>query len=188
MNRKNTRLRNIPSEEYVSVASTSISDGKTQLSFVRSVLRCCMSMFIKPPVTAVFSCVRIVRGFMRGLSSLTCSKKQNSPVGYRPITQPSEKPSTKFPAPSSPQFSVINASTKTCPEESEINDLLNQAAAWERKNMIPGTYGRWCHYCQDYKVMAILERIGSRSSDADYIPRCATCGHILMPVKPDEEF
>jgi hypothetical protein len=54
------------------------------------------------------------------------------------------------------------------------------------RNPIPGTYGRWCERCQDWKSFAVLERWGDDSNTVDYVPRCATCNAVLLPVRPDE--
>jgi len=48
----------------------------------------------------------------------------------------------------------------------------------------PGTNGRWCEGCQEYKIFAILERIGCKASEADYIPRCPTCGNYTFTRAP----
>lgn len=54
----------------------------------------------------------------------------------------------------------------------------------EKKGNIPGTYGRWCLRCGEYKIFAILERIGTCSSDADYVPHCPSCNQVLSPCRP----
>jgi hypothetical protein len=52
----------------------------------------------------------------------------------------------------------------------------------------PSNLGRWCERCQDYKVFARLERIGTYADTAQYIPRCITCGSVLASGKPDSGF
>jgi hypothetical protein len=47
----------------------------------------------------------------------------------------------------------------------------------------PSNLGRWCERCQDYKLFARLERIGTYADTAQYIPRCITCGSILNSGK-----
>ena len=47
-------------------------------------------------------------------------------------------------------------------------------------NRIPGTYGRWCYCCLEYKQVAILHRHGDKASEATYSPHCPTCSSLLF--------
>jgi hypothetical protein len=61
-------------------------------------------------------------------------------------------------------------------------------AEYERRHMVPGSLGRWCEHCQDYKIFAQLQRIGGYADTVQYVPRCITCGGILTASEPDSGF
>jgi len=162
------------------------------LNYLWCLARCAMRNFIYLSTGNLeykaFTSVNTAPGSMPGPFFLNCSKKQNSQAGNRSHQEPLENNWTKLRALYFPQSTDSDTGTKIFQAVNAKPDPLNMAAEYERLNMVPGTYGRWCERCQDYKTFAILERVGESSSTVDYIPHCATCGSVLSCVKPDSGF
>lgn len=188
MRRKSTRLRNIPSDDYVSVASTSISDANSQGLLVRCVKSLCMFTLTRRLACMAFSSARTVLGFMPALFYLTFSKRRSNLAGFllRQITSTGRW--TKSPAPYSPKLCADASNTRTFPEANAKPNIIDGNIIIPGIFPPPSNLGRWCEHCQDYKRFARLERRGDRASTVDYVPRCITCDHILLPVPPGEGF
>src|SRR4030042_443135 len=176
MRKNNTSPQNTRSGACVNAAWTNISKAKKLLSSVRSVRNRSMSLSIKKVECKVSIPVKIARGFMRGLSSLTYSKKRSSQDGNHNPQPASASNSTELPAPWSPPSTGTVTNTATSPEPSAKPKIIDGNIIVHGVIPPPSNLGRWCEKCQDYKVFARLERIGTHADTVQYIPRCITCG------------
>ena len=145
-----------------------------------------MFTFTLPPAQQLFSFVTLVCGVTCVLWYTRFCIRLNQHHDPPATPAQSEEPSTDSPAP------PVATATKSLPGSlvypvgdapQGVNPYPSMAAF---RNPVPGTYGRWCERCQDWKSFAVLERYGDAASVVDYVPRCPTCVSVLLPVKPDE--
>lgn len=188
MNLKNIYPLIILLDAFENAAWTVISGVNYLWYLAQSATKNCIFLCIGKQARKAFTAANIAPGSTRAPSSLNCSKKQNSLDGCHNLQPQSENNWTKSRAPSYPLSTATVTSMKTSLAVSAKHDHLNMAAEYERLNLVPGTYGRWCEFCQDYKIFARLERIGNSAYTAQYIPHCISCGAVLSPVKPDSGF
>lgn len=188
MQKSNTSPQNTRSGACVNVAWTNISKAKKLLSSVRSVRSRSMSLSIKKVECKASLPARLALGFMRGLCYLTSSKKRNSRAGSHNPPPASASNSTKSREPWSPPSTETDTSTATSPEPSAKPNIIHGNIIVPGVIPPPSNLGRWCEKCQDYKVFARLERIGTYADTAQYIPRCITCGSVLFSGNTDSGF
>ena len=188
MNLKNIYPLIILLDAFENAALTVISGLSYLLSLALCVLKNFTYLSTRNLGYKAFTSVNTAHGFMPDPSSFIYLKRQNSQDGNRNLHPQSENNWTKSRAQYFQQSIGDGTLMKTSLAVNAKPDPLNMAAEYERKNMVPGTYGRWCEFCQDYKIFARLERIGNSAYTAQYIPHCISCGAVLSPVKPDSGF
>lgn len=188
MRKNNTSHQNTRSGACANAAWISISKAKKHWSSVHSVRSHSTSLSIKTVKSKASICARIALGFMRGLSSLTSSKKRNNQDGNRNLLPPSASNLTRLCGPFSPPSTETGTSTATFPAPSAKPDVIDGNIIVPGVTPPPSNLGRWCEKCQDYKIFARLQRVGNTAHDVRYIPHCITCGSVLASVKSDSGF
>jgi len=180
---KNIPRRNIHSEEFENSAWI----NRFSRSVPGFVVHCAMNSYtylcISRLMQMLFSVVRYALGFMRGLYFLTFCTRQNIEQNHAEQTPLSMRRLTLLRENLRPTPDVMQAGTVIYPEESAAENTNPLPAILANRMQIPGTNGRWCPVCRDYKIHAILKRYGTAAYTADYVPLCPRHKCILWPDK-----
>jgi hypothetical protein len=145
-----------------------------------------MSMFTPPPAPELFSFVTLALGCMFVLWYTRYCIRLNQRHDPPATPAPSVAPSTELPAPHVETDTTNPPGTLIYPVANAPQGANPYPSMAAFHNPVPGTYGRWCERCQSWKSFAVLERWGDNANTVDYVPRCATCNAVLLPVRPDE--
>lgn len=145
-----------------------------------------MFTFTLPPAQQLFSFVILVCGVMCVLWYTRFCIRLNQRHDPPATRVQSEEPLTVSRAP----LAATDTNDKTGSLIYPVGDAPQAVNPYPSiaafRNPVPGTYGRWCERCQDWKAFAVLDRYGEKASVVDYVPRCPSCNAVLLPVKPDE--
>jgi len=145
-----------------------------------------MFTFTLPPAPQLFSFATLVLGCMCVLWYTRFCLRLNQRHDPPATPEPSGEPSTESPAPLVATDTTSAKGMRIYPAAAALPDVNPYPSMDAFRNPVPGTYGRWCERCQDWKSFAVLERWGDDANTVDYVPRCATCNAVLLPVRPDE--
>lgn len=145
-----------------------------------------MFTFTLPPAPQLFSFVILVTGCMCVLWYTRFCIRLNQRHDPPATPEPSAAPSTEQPAPPVATDTATRQPSLIYPVVDAPQGANPYPSMAAFRNPQPGTYGRWCERCQDWKSFAVLDRYGEKASEVDYVPRCPTHKTVLLPVKPDE--